>query len=181
MNVFVLSTGRCGSLTFKKACEHITNYTVGHESRANIVGPGRLDYPPDHIEIDNRLSWFLGRLDREYGRDAFYVHLVRDEVEVAKSFVGRFFEGGIIKAYTFGIYAPPLFTLDDEMIMEYCLDYVRTVNANIAMFLEDKDMVQVNLERIRRDFTYFWLDIAQGDLNAALAEWDVKHNKKKGW
>ncbi len=63
MNVFVLGTGRCGTTTFMKACRHVTNCTSGHETRVNHVGPERLSYPSNHIEADNRLSWFLGRLD----------------------------------------------------------------------------------------------------------------------
>ena len=65
MNIFVLNTGRCGSTTFIKACQHIRNYTALHESRANRIAEQRLAYPRDHIEADNRLSWFLGRLDRQ--------------------------------------------------------------------------------------------------------------------
>ena len=78
MNVFVLSTGRCGSTTFIKACSHITNYSSAHESLSTRTGKQRLNYPENHIEADNRLSWLLGRLDNTYGDDAFYVHLNRN-------------------------------------------------------------------------------------------------------
>jgi hypothetical protein len=63
MNVFVLTTGRSGSLTFAEACRRITNYTTGHETRVGRVGPERLAYPDRHIEVDHRLAWFLGRMD----------------------------------------------------------------------------------------------------------------------
>ena len=46
MNIFVLCTGRCGSVTFTKACQHITNYTCTHESRVSLLGEDRLNYPP---------------------------------------------------------------------------------------------------------------------------------------
>src|SRR5262245_39334592 len=98
MNVFILNTGRCGSTTIIKACSYITNYTAAHESRTGLVGPDRLDYPPNHIEADNRLSWFLGRLERTYGNDAFYVHLKRQDAATARSFAQRY-QYGIIKAY----------------------------------------------------------------------------------
>ena len=78
MNVFVLCTGRCGSTTFSKAASHMTNITAGHETRCSLIGNLRLAYPPSHIEVDNRLSWFLGRLDCTYGKNACYVHLQRD-------------------------------------------------------------------------------------------------------
>ena len=62
--------------------------TVGHESRRDVVDD-RLNYPANHIEVDNRLSWFLGSLERQYGADAFYVHLVRDPNEVVESLLAR--------------------------------------------------------------------------------------------
>ncbi len=67
MNVFVLSTGRCGSTTFAKACTAITNFSVGHERNRMLVGEARWQYPEHHIEIDNRLIWMLGALEKHYG------------------------------------------------------------------------------------------------------------------
>ena len=65
MNVFILSTGRSGSQTFARACAHVSNYTSAHESRSGLLGDAHFDYPDNHIESDNRLSWMLGRLDRK--------------------------------------------------------------------------------------------------------------------
>ncbi|MFM8634352.1 MAG: hypothetical protein ACKOEX_06015, partial [Planctomycetia bacterium] len=70
-HVFVLCTGRCGSVTFAKACGHFRNYSTGHETN-RAPGPARLAYPDGHIEIDNRLAWFLGGLEERYGDDALY-------------------------------------------------------------------------------------------------------------
>ena len=67
MNVFILNSGRCGSTTWIRACTHIDNFSAGHETRSHLSGDARLDYPDRHIEADNRLSWLLGRLDRQYG------------------------------------------------------------------------------------------------------------------
>ena len=102
MNVFILCTGRCGSTTFAKACGHIANYSSAHESRFGLVGEDRLDYPEDHIEADNRLSWMLGPLAKLYGNEAFYVHLRRDNETTAASFERRW-GTGIIEAYTSGV------------------------------------------------------------------------------
>ena len=87
-HVFVLCTGRCGSVSFAKACGHFSNYTAGHESN-RYPGSVRLVYPEAHIEVDNRLAWLLGGLDERYGDDAFYVHLVRNEEQVAASYDRR--------------------------------------------------------------------------------------------
>ena len=93
-NVFVLCTGRCGSTTFARACQHLSNFTVGHESRVDLIGPDRLAYPQAHIEVDNRLSWMLGRLGAAFDDDeTLWVHLIRDEEETARSFVKRFGRG----------------------------------------------------------------------------------------
>jgi hypothetical protein len=173
-NVFVLCTGRCGSLTFAKACGHITNYTSGHETRCKRLGKDRLAYPPGHIEVDNRLSWFLGRLDETYGDQAHYVHLLRDRDETARSCNQRWVHGGIMDAYCCGI-----LTRKQTHRLEICQDYCETVGENIRLFLKDKSRVMtVRLEQAKEDFTRFWSWIgADGDLVASLAEWETRHNK----
>jgi len=174
MNVFVLSTGRCGSTTFIEACKHVSNFTAAHESRARIVGPDRLRYPAQHIEADNRLSWFLGRLDREYGDRAFYVHLKRSDRKTADSLLNRY-HGGIMRAYAAGILMRKN-TRHDPLAV--CLDYCDTINSNIECFLKDKPhTLTMMLETAKADFRVFWQQVAaRGNLDAALAEWDVRHN-----
>ena len=174
MNIFILNTGRCGSTTFINACRHITNYTALHESRATLIGGERLNYPDHHIEADNRLSWFLGRLDRKYGNNAFYIHLSRDLSSTADSFARRE-TFGIMKAYREGI------LLEGEEIQtatDVALDYIDTVESNIEHFLKDKELkMKFNLESAKDDFKLFWKKVrAEGDLNRALSEWDVRYN-----
>lgn len=174
MNVFVLNAGRCGSTTFAAACSHITNFACGHETRMGLIGHERLDYPADHIEIDNRLAWILGRLHRAYGDDAFYVHLKRDTEATAKSYLKRY-QFGIIRAYREGV----LLSLPEKTSpMSVALDYCDTIDSNIELYLRDKTRtMDFRLENARRDFPRFWHKIgAEGDLDAALAEFDVLHN-----
>lgn len=174
MNVFVLSTGRCGSTTFVEACNHISNYSAKHESRSHLVGDPHFQYPANHIESDNRLSWLLGRLEDVYGDDAIYVHLKRDDLATAKSFAKRY-DDGIIYAYRSSIlmrcpdYADPL---------EVCLDYCHTVNSNIECFLQNKSRkMTMNLASAQEDFRSFWdLIQAEGELEAALSHWSVAYN-----
>lgn len=61
MRVFVLNTGRCRSVTFSRACSHLTNYSAGHETLARNLGHARFAFPDQHIETDNRLAWFLAK------------------------------------------------------------------------------------------------------------------------
>lgn len=174
MNVFILNTGRCGSSTFIKACEHITNFSCGHETLLSETGNKRFDYPNNHIEADNRLSWLLGRLDTRYGQDAFYVHLSRNNNDTVKSFTKRI-NFGILKAYEQGILMHDTHQQDAANIAS---DYALTVNENIKLFLKGKpNQLNFKLENAKEDFEKFWLAInAEGDLSLALKEWDISYN-----
>lgn len=174
MNVFILNSGRCGSTTFIRACSHIHNFTALHESRSGLIGAERLNYPANHIEADNRLSWFLGRLERQYGDDAWYVHLSRERAATAASFARRS-EFGIMQAYRDGIL---LGLQGTPSAHEVALDYLDTIEANITHFLRDKShQMQFRLEQAQEDFPRFWEWVgAEGDLQAALAEWQTRHN-----
>jgi hypothetical protein len=180
MNVFVLCTGRSGSTSFIKACQHISNYSAAHETLSNSCGDKRFDFPKNHIEADNRLSWQLGQLNEKFGKNAFYVHLKRNSKSVAKSYYKRFLlPKSMIYAYANGIKKLPPESLNPNERFEVCLDYVETVNANIKYFLEDKPhKIEIDLEDIKPKFESFWKTIkAQGNLNLALSEFDHKHNK----
>jgi len=179
VNVFVLSTGRCGSTTFARACGHIENYTAAHESRISRVR-GRVDYPDDHIEVDNHLSWFLGRLDERYGDDAFYVHLKRDLEETARSREhreARKVDPGLMWAYGQRL----IWENDEAELIDVCRHYCRTVNANIRLFLKGKSKTMtVQLESVQEHFREFWDRIgATGDLESAVQEWDRRHNESE--
>lgn len=166
MNVFVLCTGRCGSTAFINACEHITNFTSAHESRAGMIGKDRLAYSQNHIEADNRLSWYLGRLDQEFGKEAVYVHLQRNIDDVANSYSRRV-KAGLMSVFANGILIHPS---EDMAPKDLALDACTTITANIHHFLKDKpNKMEMQLERISDDFGVFWELIgAQGDLDAAL-------------
>ena len=173
--MFVLCTGRCGSTTFARACGHASNFTSAHESRVGCIGAERLHYPAGHIEVDNRLSWFLGRLEAAYGNDAFYVHLKRNRHATAESFEKRYHKGVIVgySKYILWRLSP------DYSPLDVCLDYCHTVDANIDAFLRDKPhKMTFRLEEAKEDFRAFWQRVgAEGDLSEALKEWDRVYNK----
>lgn len=176
MRVFVLCTGRCGSVTFSKACEHVYNYTVGHESRADMIGSSRLTYPDNHIEVDNRLSWMLGRLDRRYGGAPFYVHLTRDTEDVISSFADRHNRPGIMRSYggKQGIIMGDVHNW--RVVAE---DYVKTVTENIRLFLKDKDYMRIPVENAREKWPYFWDSIgAEGDFEKSVNELGRRYNAR---
>jgi len=179
MNIFVLNSGRCGSTTFIKACEHLVNYSSGHETLSNQLHHHRLAYPDNHIEADNRLSWFLGRLDEQYGNDAFYVHLTRNLEQTVSSFIKRM-DYGIMQSYKDGILMNSLRPATENIPSDaqFARDYIKTVNSNIHLFLKDKtNKMDFVLENAQQDFTEFFKKIhAKGDLQLALNEWDITHN-----
>ncbi len=171
-HVFVLCTGRCGSVTFAKACTQFTNYTVGHETN-RATGEARLAYPKGHIEVDNRLAWFLGGLEDRYGDEAFYVHLVRDDARVAASYDRRWHHhGSLIRGFDDGICGHRLPS------PETAAHLVATVNANIRAFLQNKTNVIVgDIDTVQEWFPSFAAAIgAGGDLEGAIAEFANRHN-----
>ncbi|SHI98878.1 hypothetical protein SAMN04488096_106223 [Mesonia phycicola] len=182
MRIFVLSTGRCGSFSFVEACKYITNYTCGHETQSQKLGQERFNYPDNHIEADNRLSWHLGELEKNFPKQVFYVHLVRNRDKTASSYNKRFFKKkSMVDAYAGGIKMTPPETLSKEEQLQLCYDYVDTVTANIHSFLKHQPQhITIRLENIKEDFENFWNAInAEGDLTSALNSFNKRHNTAK--
>lgn len=168
MRVFIICTGRTGSHNIAKACSFIENYTSGHETRIAMSASEKLNYPDNHIEADNRLSWLLGSLDKRFeDNDTIYVHLKRDPALVAKSYNRRWhLRYSIVRAFSSGI----LMKNSRQDDIKSCNDYVEVVNDNIEFFLKSKsNKLTINIENIDNDFKAFWKLInAEGDLEAAL-------------
>jgi hypothetical protein len=173
--VFVLGTGRCGTLTLSKAFAHATNYTVGHESRANRL-EGRLRYPDNHIEVDGRLSWFVGSLVQRYP-DAKYLHLVREKAATVDSMVGRQAKSSsMLAAFGDGIVtAGPDFDRETASSLVY-----DTINDNIALLARQSVSYRyLELENLDRDFASIWTWVnATGDYASARKELSVRHNAR---
>ncbi len=183
MNVFVLCTGRSGSMTFAKACESIDNFSSGHESRIKFMGRDRVDYPDQHIEVDNRLIWFSGLLEEQFGQKAYYVHLMRNPEAVAKSLNQRWnYNHSIIRAYAETILFKKPEAISDNERLAVCHDYIATVNNNITNYLRDKpNKMTIHLEKIEEQFPAFWKWIrAEGYMEAAINSLNVRHNKDTG-
>ncbi|MDN5213179.1 hypothetical protein QQ020_14015 [Fulvivirgaceae bacterium BMA12] len=179
MRVFILCTGRCGSMTFINACRKIENYSSGHETLCGLIGSRRFEYSDNHIEADNRLTWCLGKLHEKFGNNATYVHLKRAKEDTADSFVKRFeFRASMIRAYCEGVKMLPLEKMGSDLRLQLCHDYIENVNSNIELFLSDKQKkITINLENVKPDFIRFWKLIdAKGDLDEALKEFEIKYN-----
>jgi hypothetical protein len=177
--VFVVGTGRCGTTAFARACEHITNYTVAHESHAGVVGWERLCYPDRWIEVDPHLAWTLPLIMERYPL-ALYVHLWRPESDVVASWLRRGID-------PHGGPAP----LIDVMFQTRCVglsesDYevalrvlYRSVMRQIEFNLEHEGVRSVRYAIHHADEwwpSFCWLIGAEGDLEAGRAEFERRHN-----
>jgi len=179
MRAFILCTGRTGSKSFVNACKHFNNYTVGHETRTKLLGSARFDYPENHIEADNRLSWFLGTLDQKFGKDPLYVHLTRDKESVTASFNNRWeYQGNILKSFSEGILLQGYKKHSELERKQIIHDYLDMVNNNIKAFLKDKpNKLNISLDTINDDFPLFCQMIeAEGDLDKALDSFSTPIN-----
>lgn len=182
MNVFVVGTGRCGTVTFSKACAHLTNYTSGHETRVRAL-KGRLVYPPNHVEADPRLSWHLGQLHLAYP-DAFYVHLRRRSEEVVASLLRRWDTSRFLRFLRLALVRrDERHYATREARVALCELYVQMVTTNVALFFEhlsDQNYVTLWLHEVKEQFPWFLRRIdARGNLDAAVAEWDVRYNASR--
>ena len=178
MRIFVLGSGRCGTVTFSKACGHLTNYTAGHESRARCIGDRRFAYPDQHIEVDSRLTWFLGELGQRFP-NAFFIHLRRDPEETAKSICRKWGPGQMNFARAFG-HAIVMHGAPWSDKLEVSRFQVRTAVANIEEFLSNRRHWTVWLEKASVWFPLFLEYIhAEGKLDAAMKEWATHHNASK--
>lgn len=192
-------------MTFARACSHMTNYTAAHEGNAGEVPHLHLSYPNRHIEVDNRLSWFLGPLHELYP-DARYVHLRRDPEAVAQSFLKRWPpdptaisftrhpvqkvkralvphwrpgqnpSSGIVPAFAYPMMARNrAWPAADRLPV--CRHYVKTVTSNIEHFLADKPSQNIDIESAGPAMEQLWDWIgAEGDLTGTIAELQVRHN-----
>lgn len=170
MRVFVVGTGRCGSVTFSRAAAHITNYSVAHESWINP----NLHFPDRHIEVSPRLTWVLPKLVETYTTDVLYVHLRRRRVEVVRSWLrrGRQRGPGIWERLVY-----PTLPEDYRQSCELCYDAVTRM---IELCLAGKNQMTVWLHEIRKSWRQFWRAIgAEGNYRRSLAEWRVRYNASK--
>lgn len=176
MNVFVVGTGRCGTVTFTRACQHMTNYSAAHEQRKGLQLL-EFDYPPNHIAVDPHLSWVLALLIDAHP-DAFYVHLTRNRAAAANSFFrrGRAQTRGIAPIMNSALHMN-CYGLSDDEYLAVCGAFHDVVNAMVRRQLRGTRHWTLSIDEPRVKFEQFWDMIgAEGDRGAALAEFKVRHN-----
>lgn len=166
MNIFVVGTGRCGTTTFSKACGFATNKTVSHERLAGSVY--RLtDYPPNHIEVDAPLSFWLPRLRTIYPGCRF-VHLVRHADR-----------SGCIDSMS--SHDPDICGAFGRMLFHYpecsAREGAEAMYDVINEMVNGADVLRVLLREVQSRWheVWEWME-CDGDFEKSRSEWNVKYN-----
>ncbi|MBO7922675.1 hypothetical protein J5X92_10635 [Alteromonas sp. K632G] len=176
MNIFVLSAGRAASTTFARACVYIDNYSCAHESNAQMLFPQRMTYPNNHIEVDNRLVWFLPLIESYSKGETYFVYLKKDLDKIAHSYELRWgLRESIVKAFGHGILMRPKISHLERI--DICRSYTQFCEESILSFISDKRSITIEVDNIKEGFDQFFDDIgACGDKEAALEELSIKYN-----
>lgn len=169
MRIFVTGTGRCGSVSFYKACEHLTNYTCGNETRC-----GMLEYPDRHIEINPQLRVCLSQLIDKYPQSLF-VHVIRERKSCIES-LAALNHGIVMKAYEV-LYPTVVENATPLIIAKRFYDCENAIIA--SQLAQASNKLNFRLEAAKIDFTHFWKRISgEGNLEAAIESWDHPTNTR---
>ena len=166
MNIFIVGTGRCGTVTMSKACKHISNFTSNHETHK---GATDFIYPDNHIEIDGALCHFIPTIKEKYP-DAKWIHLWRDPEPTIVS---------LSKRPSLQFYSRFHFRVDKQNQRKLAeMYYYNTIGLVDSML---PDALKVNLSDIK---TGGWKKVwdyigAEGNYDTALLEFNKKYNKSK--
>lgn len=171
MRVFVTGTGRCGSVSFKHACRHIRNYTVGHE----MVNP-ELEYPDDHIEINPQFRKCLLELHDKYP-NAKFVHLKRSKEKCVPSLAALNF-GKVMECY-FRLHVSVIKSPDPLHVAERYWEWENRIISTQMKCIPANQTMTLQLEEIKNHWLKFldWIG-ARGNVKASLNEWNRPKNTR---
>jgi len=192
MRIFVTGTGRCGSVTFSKACRHVANYTCGHETHTNkprdkvpkdeagwagaLYAEVRLagdianwDYPDGHIEVSPQLVLGIPILRKRYPA-AKWVHLVRRDRDACAASLARWSDMRAFGGYWFLNYRA------DKLSVAYVV--YDTILGLCESLLPDAFTLE--LERAQEQWPACWDFMgAAGDLAASARQWTRRYNASR--
>ena len=168
MNIFVIGSGRCGTLTFSKSISHCTNYTVGHESHAGSVD--RLNYPENHIEVSSHLTLYWPMLRKRYPQCRFVWIQRVDDVRCARS-ISKLQGGQIVRDFCNVFHQQP-----NPVLIEGALDIYDMMNAQG----EASGAFRIEMENAKAQWQRCWDFMGcEGDFELSLNEWDTRYNETR--
>ena len=173
MRVFVVGTGRCGSVSFREACRHATNYTAGHESKC-----GLLEYPDAWIEVNPQLRCCIPHLAEKYP-DASWVHLVRTPETCIPS-LAALGHGSVMHSYR--LLHNSVVPSDDPRDVAYRYYWAENdaIRVMLAACVPETQRMVVRLEDVKAQWADFWrFARCEGDYEASLRSWDVRRNTRE--
>lgn len=174
MRVFVVGTGRCGTVTFYQACMEIANYTAGHESKNGEDQIGDWSFPDNHAEVSCNLLWGIPALRERYPK-AFWVHLTRERAACVDSLRQNCSRSQEMFAQQWWFFRHEV---DPNRRARIAETYYDSYNALVRRLLPPTALT-LQLESIRESWPEFWEKIgAQGDLAASLLHWGRKYNAR---
>lgn len=166
MKILATGTGRCGTHTFAAACRHMTNYRVRLE--AHMADGGPVCPEPQTIDVSAAAHIQVAALRREHP-DLLVVHLIRERAACVRSLSQFRLPSGEHVIDVWGSVYLGGAPSDRTRAAEIYYD-------SVMAMLDATFPVRVFLRRGKEMFRKLWGDVgATGDLNAALAEWDIKH------
>ena len=166
MRVFVTGTGRCGTCTFFQACQHLTNFTAGHESEAGRAPSYR--FPDQHIEISGQLVIAIPRLRSLYP-DARFVHLTRERESCVRSIAHQ--TPDFIEAWSFQWYQ----SRHPFEVSMSAWSYYDRCNELIAALAPEAMRIDIETAAMQWPDFCSWIG-AEGDIGASQAEFSRAYN-----
>lgn len=179
MRTFVTGTGRCGSVTFARACDHATNVSVDHEEYRGFC------YPDGHVSINPQHRSCIRELVKRYP-DAKWIHLVRVDREACARSLVNLGRGAVLRAHyslypsstPFKRYVAPS-SLTPAQLLTVARRFYDDWNAIIEdqLSVSGVDAKRLELEHAADQWTKLWEWMGlEGNREASTLEWRTRHN-----
>jgi len=170
MRVFVTCVGRCGSVSFREACRHTSNYSTGHENQC-----GLLEYPDNHIEVNPQMRICIVEIAEKYP-DSKWVHLKRNPETCIPS-LAALGHGSVMQAYrNLNPTIMPNANAEDIAERFYTAEN-NAITSQLNYAVPPDNQTIIHLEEVQSRWKWFWDWIgAEGNFESSLESWNIKRN-----
>ena len=169
MRVFVTGIGRCGTVSFKEACSHITNYSSAHET----VNP-KLVYPDNHIEVNPHMRQCIREVAKKYPNEK-WIHLIRNKTDNVRSL--SVLDDGVIMTCYWVLRGSTIGETPIDIAETYYRDENNLIRDQLKLYVPPENTMILYLDMIQNFWKSFWEFIgAEGDFQSSIQSWDTPHN-----